>query len=110
MNFYVGRSLDELNISDDNIEFSDMLLQYLYRIRNHVDFNMKELYSIDPYGDTVITRQKIQRLHDICRQVLLHRLLAKYEAPEEGTESIQGLMKQCETALKNDMALISIGD
>lgn len=43
MNFYIGNSIKEINIKDENVEFSDELLNYIYKIckKNHVKMNNK---------------------------------------------------------------------
>ncbi len=49
MNFYIGNSIDEVDIQSDNVEFSDELIEFIYKLREQVPFDMSKLYEINPY-------------------------------------------------------------
>ena len=49
MNFYIGNSIDEVDIQSDNVEFSDELIEFIYKLRKHVPFDMSKLYEINLY-------------------------------------------------------------
>ena len=54
MNFYIGDSIEELDIKDENIEFNDNLYQFVYDSRNQLESKMQVLFEIDEFSDVLI--------------------------------------------------------
>ena len=59
MNFYIGNSIDEINEQDDNVEFSDDLLNSIYKLREKVSCDMSKLYEINPYSDIEVSKSNL---------------------------------------------------
>ena len=59
MNFYIGNSIDEIDEQDVNIEFSDELIDFIYKMSGWVSFDMSKLYKIDPYDDVEVSKNDL---------------------------------------------------
>ena len=57
-------------MNNENIEFSDELIGYIYSSRDEVLFDMSKLYDIDPYDDVVILADDIQLIINTCKSIL----------------------------------------
>ena len=104
MNFYIGNSIDEIDEQDVNIEFSDELIDFIYKMSGRVSFDMSKLYKIDPYDDVEVSKAKI------CKYILDSTLLQDYEEPDEGRQMLQDLLEIIQKAMTRDVGLVSIGD
>lgn len=110
MNFYVGSAINEFDEQDDNVEFSDELINFIYEMRKYASLDMSKLYEIDPYNDVVIPKNELSQIIEICRYILNTSLLQKYEEMEEGYQMLQGLIDIAQEAISRGLGLISIGD
>lgn len=110
MNFYIGNSIGEINEQDFNVEFSDELIDFIYKMRKQVSCDMSKLYQIDPYDDVEVSKSDLQQIVEICRYILDTELLQNYGDLSEGMQMIQNLMKITQKALKREVGLVSIGD
>lgn len=70
MNFYVGNSIDEIDEGDVNVEFSDELINFIYKMREQVSFDMSKLYQIDPYDDVEVSENDLSQIVEICNCIL----------------------------------------
>lgn len=110
MNFYIGNSIKDIIITNDNVEFSDELLSYICGLSKQSLYDMSELYKINPYDDVEIPKLDLSRIIEICNYVLKESLLDSYREPDEGSEMLINLINIAEKALKQDSGLLSIGD
>lgn len=110
MNFYIGNSIHEINVRDENIEFSDELMGFIYKVDKQVLFGMNKLYDIDPYGDVEISKEDLQDIIQICNYLLNSSLLHGYNDELEGIESLKNLIDIAQEALRRNSGLVSIGD
>lgn len=110
MNFYIGNSIHEINVRDENIEFSDELMGFIYKVDKQVLFGMNKLYDIAPYGDVEISKEDLQDIIQICNYLLNSSLLHGYNDELEGIEMLKNLMEIAKEALGRDTGLVSIGD
>lgn len=110
MNFYIGNSIHEINVRDGNIEFSDELMGFIYKVDKQVLFGMNKLYDIDPYGDVEISKEDLQDIIQICIYLLNSSLLHGYNDEHEGIESLKNLIDIAQEALRRNSGLVSIGD
>lgn len=110
MNFYVGNMINEINMLDSNIEFSDELLDYIYKLSQKITYDMSKLYEINPYVDVEIEKNDLHTIIEICNYILDKKLLENYEEPDEGYEMLQNLIKISQKAIVNNFGLVSIGD
>lgn len=110
MNFYIGNSIDEINEQDYNIEFSDELIDFIYKMNEKVAFDMHKLYEINPYDDVEISKNDLRQIIQICMYILDNKLLHDYEEPDEGNQMLKDLVELAQKALSKDLGLISIGD
>ena len=110
MIFYIGNSIDEIDEQDVNVEFSDELIDFIYKMSRRVSFDMSKLYEIDPYDDVEVSKNDLFQIVEICNYILDKSLLQSYEEPDEGREMVQDLLEIIQKAMTRDMGLVSIGD
>ena len=110
MNFYRGNSIDEIKEHDYNVEFSDELIDFIYKLNGEVSFDMHQLCEINPYDDVEISKNDLKQIIQICRYILDNKLLYNYDEPDEGNQMLKDLVEFAQKALLKDLGLISIGD
>lgn len=110
MNFYIGNSIENLDLSSENIEFSDELIEFVYQNESKMDFDSSSLSQIDPYKDVLICNTKLVEILNICENLLKTNILDSYDDFDEANESIKGLSDLCQLAITKNLSLISIGD
>ncbi len=110
MNFYIGNSIDEIDEQDVNVEFSDELIDFIYKMSGQVSFDMSKLYQIDPYDDVEVSKNDLSQIVEICKYILDTALLRNYEEPDEGRQMVQDLLEIIKKAMTRDLGLVSIGD
>ena len=110
MNFYIGNSIDEIDEQDVNVEFSDELIDFIYKMSGRVSFDMSKLYKIDLYDDVEVSKNDLPQIVEICKSILDSALLQDYEEPDEGRQMLQDLLEIIPKAMTRDCGLVSIGD
>lgn len=110
MNFYIGDSIDEIDEQDVNVEFSDELIDFIYKMSGRVSFDMSKLYKIDPYDDVEVSKNDLPQIVEICKSILDSALLQDYEKPDEGRQMLQDLLEIIKKATIRELGLVSIGD
>lgn len=110
MNFYIGNSIDEIDEQDVNVEFSDELIDFIYKMSGRVSFDMSKLYKIDPYDDVEVSKNDLSQIAEICKYILDSALLQDYEEPDEGRQMLQDLLEIIQKAITRELGLVSIGD
>lgn len=110
MNFYIGNSIDEIAEQDVNVEFSDELIDFIYKMSRQVSLDMSKLYEIDPYDDVEISKNDLFQIVEICNYILDTSLLQNYKEPDEGKQMLQDLVEIIQKAMTSDLGLVSIGD
>lgn len=110
MNFYIGNSIDEIDEQDVNVEFSDELIDFIYKMSGRVSFDMSKLYKIDPYDDVEVSKNDLCQIAEICKYILVSALLQDYEEPDEGRQMLQDLLEIIQKAITREAGLVSIGD
>lgn len=110
MHFYLGNSIDEINVNDTNVEFSDELIDYIYKLSKHTLYNMSKLYGIDPYDDVEIPKNDLSEIIEICNYLLNLSMLKNYDEKDEGIQMLQNLIQIATSAVEMDIGLVSIGD
>ena len=110
MNFYIGNSIGKIDKQDVNVEFSDKLIDFIYKLRGQVSFDMSKLYEIDPYDDVEVSENDLSQIIEICNYILDASLLQNYEELEEGNQMLQDLVEIAQKAISRGVGLISIGD
>lgn len=110
MNFYIGNSINEINIKGKNVEFSDELMNYIYQLKEETTYSLQQLFGIDPYADIEIPKDDIPEIISICNYILAEALLENYAERDEGIEMVSNLERIAQKALSEQMGLISIGD
>ncbi len=110
MNFYIGNSIDEIEEQDTNIEFSDDLIDFIYKFRRKMLYDARKLYHINPYSDVEISKNDLPQIIEICEYILDASLLQNYQDLEEGEQMLKNLIEISQKAITENSGLISIGD
>ena len=110
MNFYIGNSIDEINVCDASVEFSDELISFIYKLSKDTSFDMSKLYNIDPYDDVVIPLEDVENIIDVCDFVLKKVPQQDYEEIDEGNQMLKNLLEIAQRAKTRNLGLVSIGD
>lgn len=110
MNIYIGNSIGKIDKQDVNVEFSDKLINFIYKLRGQVSFDMSKLYEIDPYDDVEVSENDLFQIIEICNYILDASLLQNYEELEEGNQMLQDLVEIAQKAISRGVGLLSIGD
>lgn len=110
MNFYIGNSIDSLDVSGENIEFSDELLDFICRKGKGLSCHTDKLCKINPYADAVIPLVDLPQIMEICSCFLHQESLQKGQYRDEWKQMLTGLMEIAQEAIYRGMGLISIGD
>lgn len=110
MNFYIGNSADEVKEQDCNVEFSDELIDFIYKLNEKVSFDMQRLCEINPYDDVEISKNDVKQIISICEHILDNKLLYDYDEPNKGNQMLKDLAELAQKALLKGLGLISVGD
>ncbi|WP_455505338.1 hypothetical protein [Clostridium sp.] len=97
-------------MNNENIEFSDELIGYIYSSRDEVLFDMSKLYDIDPYDDVVILADDIQLIINTCKSILVSTILKDARESEIWTIMLNELINMAQQALSMETGIVSIGD
>ena len=97
-------------MNNENIEFSDELIGYIYSSRDKVLFDMSKLYDIDPYDDVVILADDIQLIINTCKSILVSTILKDARESEIWTIMLNELINMAQQALSMETGIVSIGD
>lgn len=109
MNFYLGNSINEIEISDNNVYFSDELIEYLYLFSKKNKCDMEKLLSIDCYCDEVICKEDTYEIYNICQLILSSDILKGFN-DQEGNIMVKELAMISKEAIRQNKGLVSIGD
>lgn len=110
MNFYIGFSIEDVNINDYNVELDNSLIDFINCRRNEWNMNMDVWYNIDPYDDVVIENCNLTNLLKIFNTVLESDALNKCDNSNSLSESLIQLIELTKKAIRENKNLISIGD
>ena len=97
-------------MNNENIEFSDELIGYIYSSRDEVLFDMSKLYDIAPYDDVVILADDIQLIINTCKSILVSTILKDVRESEIWTIMLNELINMAQQALSMETGIVSIGD
>lgn len=110
MHFYIGNLINTVDIQKTNVEFSDELMDFIYKLSKFAPLDMSKLYEIDPYNDVEISKNDLGSIIEVCNYLLDASLLQGYREPDEGKKMLQDLMGIAKEAMSRNLGLVSIGD
>lgn len=105
MNFYIGNSVNEININDYNVELDDDLMSIINDLTKKINIDFSVLYDIDPYDDVVISNDHLTKLLDVIKNILSSN--SDYDTLKN---TLTDLIKLINKAIFLRTNLISIGD
>ena len=110
MNFYIGNSINEIDKQEPSVEFSDELINFIYKLSKQVPLDMSKLHGINPYDDVEVSKSDLPRIIEVCNYILSGSWLQNYEESDEGNQMLQDLADIAKKAISRDLGLVSIGD
>lgn len=110
MNFYIGSTIDEIDEQGANVEFSDELIGFIYKLKEQVSIDMSKLYEINPYDDVQISVNDLYQIIEVCNYIIDKSLLRDYVESVEGNQMLLNLIKIAKEAMSRGRGLVSIGD
>lgn len=110
LDFYIACSIDTIQQTDVPVEMSEELHEYIYQNKETVDFDLRCLYELDQYGDTVLRIERVGLIVDVCTKILGSNLFSRFSNTDEAVMTITRLKEMCERAIANNQSLISVGD
>ncbi len=110
MNFYIGDSIEKLDINSANIELDDSLYQFIYASRNFFEDKIEFLLKIDPYSDVLIPISLVRKLELEFTCLLESEILKNYNNYDDAKDDVVDLILLCRKAICMNVGLISIGD
>ncbi|MDR0949639.1 MAG: hypothetical protein LBM69_09015 [Lachnospiraceae bacterium] len=108
MNFYLGYSIEQIDMNDRNVELNDEMIEYLYSLEKMISF--KSFFTIDLYTDTVLKEKDLIDIISMCRSLMDEHVLNDYYEKEALISTIGELSDLCCEAIKQCKKVIVIGD
>ena len=110
MNFYIGNSINQIDVEDSNVEFSDELMDYIYNMSKQSKFDVSVLTNIDPYGDTEISSRDVSKIVECCELILNTSMFQDCSDVHGLNEALSNLLEISKRAIELNTGLVSIGD
>ncbi len=110
MNFYIGDSIEKLNVADNNVEIDDDLYEYVYQYREKFGNGLDTFLGIDRFSDSLIYLEEVRKLQKACEALLISGILKQYQHENLAEAAINELIDICDEAYSRHLGLISIGD
>ena len=110
MNFYIGNSIEEIFVEDDNVEINDELLEFIYKLKDIIPSDLNKFYQIDPYRDAVLNKDEVEGIIELCIFILNKQLLNGYREKEDAINVLDKLIFWGRNAIYHEKGMVSIGD
>jgi hypothetical protein len=110
IDFYISRSLEDVDLNTDSVALSEELQTFIYRNRILFSVDVSCIYDIDVFGDTVIDSEIIAQVVKACGELERSSILNSYTGNENAKAVFAELKTLCELALSSGQVLVSIGD
>lgn len=110
MNFYIGNSVNEININDYNVELDDDLMSFINDLTKKNNIELSVLNDVDPYDDVVINNSELTKFLNTIKNIFSSNLLKEYNDYDILKNTLTDLMELIKCAISLETNLISIGD
>ena len=110
LDFYVSNEFNKNYLEYEFVELDEDLQGYIYDNREKINFDLKVIYGIDPYSDTIIENDSAIEIMIACQNILDSGYLIQYENMVQASTTILKLKELCEKAITNKQKLIAFGD
>jgi hypothetical protein len=108
MNFYIGNSIEQINVNDKNVELNDEMVEYLYSLKKMIPY--ESFFALDLYSDTVVKEKELMDIINMCAFLIDEHILNDYYEREDIISAIGDLNDLCCNAIKQREKVIAIGD
>lgn len=108
--FPIKEDIINIYVRDENIEFSDELLNYIHKLSKGARLDMSILCKIDPYDDVEISNNDLSHIIEISDYILRKSFLENDEDQDEWKQMLKNLVEFAKKAITENSGLISIGD
>lgn len=110
LDFYRAKEKDEIDFNDEFVGLEEELQEFLYKNRDRIKCNVECIYAIDPYGDTQLDCESIEKIMGVCRVMKTDECLSSYEDESEAIEVFADLEQLCKKAIECNQNVFAIGD
>lgn len=110
IDFYMLNLLNEYDKKDECIDMSEELQSFIYKNKEKFSDDINILLELDPYDDSILIRDEIQKIYNLCGSILDNDIIKMYEDEEEAYLFFTEIKKICKKALEKDRKIIAIGD
>jgi len=108
IDFYFGNTIEEADYEGLHGALTEEVGELVYQNKDSLNFDVKLIIDLDPYGDTLLDIDKCKNLYDSISNVLNSGLVEEMSTEDfEGLEKLQTLLK---IAIKTDRKVIGIGN
>lgn len=110
INFYIGGSINDLDVRDNNVEFNDELLDFICKKSKELAFRADEICNLNPYADTEIPLTCLPQIVNTCHYLLDSAIFENHPNSGEWSYMVRDLIEISERAMIKGSGLICIGD
>lgn len=110
INFYIGRSISDLDVRDNNVELNDELLDFICKKSKELSFRADEICGLNPYADTEIPLTDLPQIVNTCHYLLNNAIFENHPNSGEWSCMVRDLIEIAERATIEGSGLICIGD
>ena len=110
INFYIGGSINDLDVRDNNVEFNDELLDFICKKSKELSFCADEICNLNPYADTEIPLTCLPQIVNTCHYLLNNAIFENHPNSVEWSYMVCDLIEIVERAMLEGSGLICVGD
>ena len=110
INFYIGSSISDLDVRDNNVEFDDELLDFICEKSRELFFCADEICRLNPYADTELSLIDLPQIVSTCYYLLDNAIFENHPNLAEWNCMVRDLIEIAEKAMIKGSGLICIGD
>lgn len=110
--FYSAKSQrdKEKGRTTGHVMFEDGLQDFLLAVSDRINFDIKVILDLDPYGDALLGSSCIQELMTVSGRLKNHNVLVEYKRYDSAVQSLIELENLCHLALDNHNYIWAMGD
>lgn len=110
IDFYMLNTLNEYNPKDKCVDMSEELQSFLYKNKEKFSDDINILLELDPYDDSVLNSDEIQKIYTLCDSILKSNIINMYEDVKEAWLFFTEIKSMCQKSLEKEQRIIAIGD
>ena len=109
LEFYRAETQGKIDYSE-SVGLEAELQDFLHKNRHLFDVDVKSIYELDPYGDTELDAEQIEKMINICGSLKKNDILDAYDEGENAKDIFGDLEEILLRALECKQKIFAIGD